>query len=56
MDEARYHERENIAHQIEDMRSPSWPRTAPGRNYNLLTSQDARVDMLRTLEFDHKTA
>ena len=54
MDEARYHERETIAHQIEDMLA-ILAAHGTGSQYNLLTSQDARIDMLRTLEFDHNS-
>ncbi len=53
-DESRYHEREKIAAQIEDMRA-ILAAHGTGSQYNLLTSQDARVDLLRTLEFDHNS-
>ena len=32
-----------------------WPQHGTGSKLNLLTSQDTRVEMLRTLEFDHNS-
>ena len=53
-DAARYQQREQIAKQIEDMRS-TLAAHGTGSQLNLLTSQDARLDLLRTLEFDHNS-
>lgn len=53
-DESRYKEREKIAGQIEDMRAVLAAH-GTGSQYNLLTSQDARVDLLRSLEYDHNS-
>ena len=53
-DESRYQQREEIAQKIEDMRA-TLAAHGTGSQYNLLTSQDQRVDMLRTLEFDHNS-
>jgi hemolysin D len=50
-DASRYQEREQIAQQIEDMRT-TLAAHGTGSQYNLLLSQDQRLDMLRTLEFD----
>lgn len=54
MDASRYQEREQIAKQIEDMRA-TLAAHGTGSQYNLLTSQDAHVDLLRTLEYDHNS-
>jgi hemolysin D len=53
-DESRYQQREDIAHQIENMRTTLVERGA-GSVLNQLTSQDARLDLLRQLEFDHNS-
>jgi hemolysin D len=53
-DASRYQQREDIAKQIEDMRA-TLAAHGTGSQYNLLVSQDTRVDMLRTLEFDHNS-
>ncbi len=53
-DESRYQQREQIAQQIEDMRA-TLAAHGTGSQYNLLLSQDQRVDMLRTLEYDHNS-
>ena len=53
-DADRYKQREQIAKQIEDMRS-ILAEHGTGSKLNLLTSQDARIDMARTLEFDHNS-
>ena len=53
-DASRYQQREQIAKQIEDMRA-TLAAHGTGSQYNLLTSQDQRVDMLRTLEYDHNS-
>ena len=53
-DASRYQQREDIAKQIEDMRA-TLAAHGTGSQYNLLVSQDTRVDMLRTLEYDHNS-
>ncbi len=53
-DASRYQQREQIAQQIEDMRA-ILAAHGTGSQYNLLVSQDQRVDLLRTLEFDHNS-
>jgi HlyD family secretion protein len=53
-DEMHYQERKEIAQKIEDMRA-ILAAHGTGSQYNLLTSQDQRIDMLRTLEFDHNS-
>jgi hemolysin D len=53
-DGTRYQQREQIAKQIEDMRA-TLAAHGTGSQYNLLISQDQRVDMLRTLEYDHNS-
>jgi hemolysin D len=53
-DASRYQQREEIAQQIEDMRA-TLAAHGTGSQYNLLVSQDQRVDLLRTLEFDHNS-
>ena len=53
-DAARYQQREQIAKQIEDMRA-TLAAHGTGSKLNLLTSQDTRVEMLRTLEYDHNS-
>jgi len=53
-DESRYQQREQIAQQVEDMRA-TLAAHGTGSQYNLLLSQDQRVDMLRTLEYDHNS-
>lgn len=50
-DASRYQQREQIAQQIEDMRA-TLAAHGTGSQYNLLTSQDQRLDVLRTLEYD----
>lgn len=53
-DEARYQQREDVAKKIEDMRS-ILASHGTGSQLNLYTSQDARLEMLRSLEFDHNS-
>jgi hemolysin D len=53
-DEARYQQREDIAHQIETMRTTLLERGA-GSVLNQLTSQDSRLEMLRQIENDHNS-
>src|SRR5262249_18026034 len=51
-DAARYQQREQIAKQIEDMRS-TLAAHGTGSQLNLLTSQDQRLELMRSLELDH---
>jgi hemolysin D len=53
-DSSRYQQREQIARQIEDMRA-ILAEHGSGSRLNYLTSQDTRIDMLRTLEYDHNS-
>ena len=53
-DASRYQQREQIAKQIEDMRA-FLASHGTGSQLNLLTSQDARLEVLRTLEYDHNS-
>ncbi len=53
-DASRYQQREQIAKQIEDMRS-TLAEHGTGSKLNLYISQDARLEMLRTLELDHNS-
>ena len=53
-DEARYQQREDIARKVEEMRS-ILAAHGTGSQLNLYTSQDARLEMVRTLEFDHNS-
>ena len=53
-DASLYQQREEIARQIVDMRS-LLAAHGTGSRYNLLTSQDQRVELARTLEFDHNS-
>ena len=53
-DASRYQQREQIAKQIEDMRA-LLASHGTGSQLNLLTSQDARLEVLRTLEYDHNS-
>jgi len=53
-DESRYKQREQIAKQIENMRT-ILAEHGTGSQLNLLTSQDTRIDLLRTLEYDHNS-
>jgi membrane fusion protein, hemolysin D len=50
-DASRYQQREQIAKKIQDMRS-ILAAHGTGSQLNLLNSEDQRVDMLRTLEYD----
>ena len=50
-DTSRYKQREQIARQIEDMRTVL-AEHGSGSQLNMLTSQDQRLEILRTLEFD----
>lgn len=53
-DESRYQQREEVAKRIEDMRS-ILAAHGTGSQLNLYTSQDQRLEMLRSLEFDHNS-
>jgi HlyD family secretion protein len=53
-DASRYQQREQIAKQIEDMRS-TLAAHGTGSQLNLYTSQDARLEVTRTLEYDHNS-
>jgi hemolysin D len=53
-DASRYQQREQIAKQIEDMRS-TLAAHGTGSQLNLYTSQDARLEVMRTLEYDHNS-
>jgi hemolysin D len=53
-DEAHYKQREDIAQKVEDMRA-ILAAHGTGSQLNLYNSQDQRVEMLRTLEFDHNS-
>jgi HlyD family secretion protein len=53
-DASRYKQREQIAKQIEDMRT-ILAEHGTGSQLNLLTSQDTRIDLLRTLDYDHNS-
>jgi hemolysin D len=53
-DASRYQQREQIAKQIEDMRA-ILAAHGTGSQYNLLTSQDQRMEVLRTLEYDNNS-
>ncbi len=54
VDASRYQQREQIAKQIQDMRA-ILEAHGTGSKLNLFTSQDQRLEMLRTLEFDHNS-
>jgi hemolysin D len=53
-DASLYRKREQIAKKIEDMRT-LLAEHGTGSQLNMLTSQDARIDVLRTLEYDHNS-
>ena len=53
-DASRFRQREEIAKKIEDMRS-ILAAHGSGSQLNLLTSQDQRLEMLRTLEYDNNS-
>ena len=53
-DASRYRQREQIAKQIEDMRT-TLAEHGTGSQLNMLTSQDQRLEILRTLELDHSS-
>jgi HlyD family secretion protein len=53
-DASRYQQREQIAKQIEEMRT-ILAAHGTGSQYNLLTSQDQRMEVLRTLEYDNNS-
>jgi HlyD family secretion protein len=53
-DEQRYQQREDIARKVEDMRA-ILAAHGTGSQLNLYVSQDQRLELLRTLEFDHNS-
>ena len=53
-DESRYQQREGIARDIEAMRT-SLEKSGSGSRLNMLLSQDARLEMLRSLESTHNS-
>lgn len=53
-DEGRYQQREEIAKDIETMRA-TLARSGSGSRLNLLVSQDARLEMMRSLENTHNS-
>jgi len=53
-DESRYQQRENIAQKVEDMRA-ILAAHGTGSQLNLYMSQDQRLELVRTLEFDHNS-
>ena len=53
-DEGRYKQREEIAQKVEAMRN-TLAEHGSGSQLNLLVSQDQRIEVLRTLEYDHKS-
>ena len=53
-DESRYQQREGIAKDIETMRT-SLEKSGSGSRLNMLLSQDARLEMLRSLESTHNS-
>jgi hemolysin D len=54
IDASRYQQREQIAQQIENMHNTLVAQHA-GSLLNALTSEDQRLEVLRTLEFDHNS-
>jgi len=53
-DQSRYQDREEIARKIEDMRL-TLAQHGTGSQYNLWTSQDQRLELLRTIEFGYNS-
>jgi hemolysin D len=53
-DEARFQQREDIAQKVEDMRA-ILAAHGTGSQLNLYMSQDQRLELVRTLEFDHNS-
>jgi hemolysin D len=53
-DETRYQQREEIARKVEEMRT-ILAAHGTGSQLNLYMSQDARLEMIRTLDFDHNS-
>jgi hemolysin D len=53
-DQATYQHREEIAQKVEDMRAVLAAHGS-GSQLNLYTSQDQRLELLRSLEFDHNS-
>ncbi len=53
-DESRYQQREQIAKQVEDMRS-TLAQHGTGSLLNLLASTDSKLEALRTMDLDHNS-
>jgi hemolysin D len=53
-DQQRYQQREEIAHKVEEMRAVLAAH-GTGSQLNLYTSQDQRLELLRSLEYDHNS-
>jgi len=53
-DESRYGERQDIAQKVEDMRA-ILAAHGTGSQLNLLGSQDTRLEIVRSLDFDHNS-
>ena len=54
VDESRYRERQDIAQKVEDMRA-TLAAHGTGSQLNLLNSEDQRLEIARTLDFDHNS-
>ncbi len=54
VDETRYRERQDVAEKVEGMRA-TLAAHGTGSQLNLLSSQDARLEMNRSLDFDHNS-
>jgi HlyD family secretion protein len=54
IDETRYRERQDVAQKVEDMRA-TLAAHGTGSQLNLLSSQDARLELNRSLDFDHNS-
>lgn len=54
VDESRYRERQDIAEKVEDMRA-TLAAHGTGSQLNLLNSQDQKLEIARTLDFDHNS-
>jgi len=53
-DEARFRERQDVARKVEEMRT-TLAAHGTGSLLNLFNSQDQRLEMLRSLDFDHNS-
>lgn len=54
VDEARFRERQDVAKKVEEMRT-TLAAHGTGSLLNMLNSQDLRLEMLRSLDFDHNS-